>query len=91
MSASWLVGIEEAELVALLLEPFDGLWQCGTQFINTLEGVVEGDNTSVACVTLYVFDHFIGGEQAAIVTSRNKCECISLSASYVSRKKVLLR
>ena len=64
MSASWLVGIEEAELVALLLEPFDGLWQCGTQFINTLEGVVEGDNTSVACVTLYVFDHFIGGSKA---------------------------
>ena len=68
MSTPWLVGIEESELIALRLEPFDGLGQGGLEFVDALEGVVKGDDGAVAGVALHVVDDFVGGEEAAVVT-----------------------
>ena len=58
----------DLKLIALLLEIAEGGWEGVAQFLDGLEGVMEGDDGTVAGVEHHVAQNVEGVEQVGIVT-----------------------
>ena len=58
---------EYLEVVALRLQPAEALREGGTELVDRLEGVVEGDDRAVAGVFLYIVHHVLGCKQPGVV------------------------
>lgn len=71
MTRVLLVFGENFELVALTLQPFDATRQYDFEFVDAAKGVVEGDDGTVARVSLDVFQHVFGGDVFGVV-ARNE-------------------
>ena len=62
---------EGLEGIALLLEPVERLRQGGTELVDGLQGVVEGDDAAIAGIVLDVGEHVVGRQPSGVV-ARNE-------------------
>ena len=67
VSAPRHILVEGLELIALALQPLQAHGQCRLQFVDALEGVMEGDDGPVACVFTNVLEHLVGIQACGVV------------------------
>ena len=64
MTALLLILVEYLELISFLLKPFDGARQGGLQFVDALQGIVEGYYRTVPRVAFHVLKHVVSVQMA---------------------------
>ena len=59
--------VENLELVAILLQPLDGFGQREMEFVDTFEGIVEGDDGTIAGIAPHIVEHPLGRHPFGVV------------------------
>ena len=67
MSAPLLVFIKDFEFVTLVAQPFETARERCTEFVDTLQRVVESDDGTVAGIAFHVLKHLVGIESLGVV------------------------
>ena len=67
MSAPLLVFVKDFEFVTLVAQPFKTARERCTEFVDTLQRVVESDDGTVAGIAFHVLKHLVGIESLGVV------------------------
>ena len=59
--------VKHLEFIPFIAEPFDTFGEYLLQFVNTSQGIVEGDDGTIACVILHILEHLFGSESFRVV------------------------
>ena len=69
MSGVMEVLVKDLEGIALLLEPLDATWQYLLEFVDATEGIMEGDDGTVAGVAFHVLKDLLCSQTFGVVAS----------------------